>query len=351
MTLGKPQIDLEPPLARADPSNRPSGLSPSTPASQLRTLDKQIRSAEYQLRVARREVASRAHVAEKLRQARIDASAIRRHLLAVAEGSHDDPGYTRSELEQLLTLYVGGQDELRFARTARRAEDVDPVDLDTDNLFAQTPEWTGSPLLTPLAGDDLRRSDVRPMPRARNVFGMRLSEEGRGRMDRGRLPRGPGRVAMEICRRVDLQCGMRQLAAPAVQTLLLRAAGWTFKEIGAFHDISPQAAQKRHHKAIERLQVILSGGADPRMTSAVDAVATKLESELIELELYTRALTGASAKRTWWARRAVKLESQLTECRRAADELVAALPSVPGYVEEVSKDEELDLAKEEALAS
>jgi len=156
---------------------------------------------------------------------------------------------------------------------------------------------------------------------------------------------------MEICRHVDLQRGMRQLAAPVVQTLLLRAAGWTFKEIGAFHDISPQAAQKGHHKAIERLQVILSGGADPRMTSADDAVATKLESELIELELYTRALTGASAKRTWWARRAVKLESQLAECRRAADELVAALPSAPAYLGEVSKDEELDLAEEDALAS
>jgi hypothetical protein len=189
------------------------------------------------------------------------------------------------------------------------------------------------------------------MPRVRNVFGLRLSEEGRGRMDRGRLPRGPGRVAMEICRLVDLQEGMRQLAAPAVQTLLLRAAGWTFKEIGAFHEISPQAAQKGHCKAVERLQVILIGGTDPRLTSAGAAVATKLEAELIELELYIRALTGVSAKRAWWARRAVKLESQLAERRRAAHELVAASPSLPGYVEEGPQAEELHLAEQEALAS
>jgi hypothetical protein len=137
VALSNRQIDLEPTSARPDASNGPNRLSPSTPDSRLRTLQRETRSAEYQLRVARREVASRAHVAEQLRQARIDASAIRRQLLAVTERGQEEPGYTRSELEQLVRLYIGGRDEVRFARDARRAEDLDPVDLDTDNLFAQ----------------------------------------------------------------------------------------------------------------------------------------------------------------------------------------------------------------------
>ena len=200
-------------------------------------------------------------------------------------------------------------DELRFARHAQHADELDPVDLDMDNRFAQAPELARDQRLNEAATADQSRSHVTSMWRARDVFGVRLVEQGRGRMNGGRLPRGPGRVATEICRRIDLQLAMRALPARSAENLLLRAAGWTFKEIAVMHRVSAQAANKTHRKALERLQLALTSGSPPALNAADGAAAEALESQLAELELRTRALAAADAQRQWWRRRCVKLAS------------------------------------------
>jgi hypothetical protein len=327
-----------------------SGFPASTPASRLRTRDKRIRSAQHQLRIARREVEARADIAEQLRRTRTEAHEIRLELGSAVENDLAPVAYSRRELEQLLRLYVERPDELRFAQHAQHADELDPVDLDMDNVFAQAPELARDQRLNELATDQ-SRSYVTPMWRARDVFGVRLSEQGRGRMNGGRLPRGPGRVATEICRRIDLQLAMRALSARSAENLLLRAAGWTFKEIAVMHRVSAQAAHKTHRKALERLQLALISGSPPALSAADGAAAEALESQLAELELRTHALAAADAQRQWWRRRCVKLEVRLAELLRPPDEVPEAMRPVNSNIDDAGFAGGVDVADDEAVAS
>jgi hypothetical protein len=144
---------------------------------------------------------------------------------------------------------------------------------------------------------------------------------------------------------------MRALPTRSAENLLLRAAGWTFKEIAVMHRMSAQAANKAHRKALERLQLALTSGSPSALNPADRAAAEMLESQLAELELRTRALATADAQRQWWRRRCVKLEVRLAELLRPPDEVPEATRPAISNIDDAGFAGGVDVADDEAVAS
>jgi phosphate uptake regulator len=149
------------------------------------------------------------------------------------------------------------------------------------------------------------------MRRTRNVFGDRLSAEGRGRKNGRSLPRGPGSFPLDIARRIDLQRAFRKLAPKATETLFLyRVVGLTLEEIGAAQGISKQAVQKAYNKALRQLHALMNGASEGRVVAG----ATLVERHT-ELELRERTLSVAASALAWEERRAGKIADRLGKIR------------------------------------
>lgn len=253
----------------------------STAHSRLRSAQKHLRSAEHRLKLAREHAARLALAEEELVGIRHEV----RRAVGIAALSHS--GYSRSEVERALRLYVGDGDALSSDAYLLDLRDVDgrhPDDGAPTGSKAPKPKWA---------------MHVNGRPRSRNVFGERLSWPGRGRKNRGPLPRGPGQQPARFVRRVDLQRAMCSIPGRSRHVAFMRGVlEWHFNEIGAHFGYSEQAARKAYAKALRDLQTALNG---PSIETTADA---ELLARRIDLE-------GLVAERGFWLRRAAKLEARL----------------------------------------
>ena len=195
-------------------------------------------------------------------------------------------GYSRFEIERALRLYMGDGDAL--------SSDPHPLDVrDIHGRYPDDDEPEGAKL--PKLSWSLH---VSSRPRSRNVFGERMSWPGRGRKNRGPLPRGAGPQPARIVRRVDLQRAMRAVSVRSAEVAFMRGVlDWRFSEIAAHYAYSEQAAQKAYGKALKDLQTALNG-----------ATSETTDAELLAREADLERLV---AGRRYWLRQAMQLDARL----------------------------------------
>ena len=287
----------------------------STAGSRLRTLERQVRWAEGQLRAGKNRTRLLSVEAGKLPSTQLELSSLSASLalIEVERPRIGQSAYSKAEIEHALERYVADADRLRFEHRLADPADFSPGEVSPDDCAAI-----------------VLGARVDSMPRTRNALGERLSAPAGGRMDGRSLPRGQRSFADRMPPRLDLQWAMRLLTPAKAEVLFLRAvADLTFEDVGRARGTSTQAAHKGYGRALRELQMLLNAQPDSARDQPSDL--SELATEHAELALRANVQSAAASALAWERRRIARSETilallleRLEQARSEVAELIAA---------------------------